>query len=68
VTQQEVASGKASGAFRAFEGLLLGVGAFVTLKVLQACERALACLTDMWSRLVGLRSGLRFSTWRLRAS
>lgn len=68
VAQQEVASGEASGAFRAFEGLLLGVGSFVTLKVLQACERALACLTDMWSRLVGLRSGLRFSTWRLRAS
>jgi len=68
MTQEEVAAGEASRAFRALEGLLFGVRPFVTLEVLQSCERALAGLADVRSRLVGLGSRLWFSTWRLRSN
>jgi hypothetical protein len=38
VPQQEVAAGKASCTFGAFEWLLLRVRTFVTLEMLESCE------------------------------
>jgi hypothetical protein len=71
VAEQKIAASEASGALRAFEGLLLGVGPFVSLEVFQSRERALTGPADVWSRFVGLwwRAQLRLSSSRgLRAT
>lgn len=54
VAQQQVSAGKASRALGALEGLLLGVGALVTLQMLETCEGPLAGGADMRSGLIGL--------------
>lgn len=60
VAQQEVAAGKTTCALGALERLLLGMRSLMAFQMLQACEGALASLTDMRPRLVGLgrRKGL----------
>lgn len=54
VAQQQVSAGKASAALGALEGLLLGVGALVTLQMLEAGEGALTGGADMRTGLIGL--------------
>lgn len=61
VTKQEVAPGKAPGAFGTFERLLLCVRPFMALEVLETGERARAGTADVGSRLVGLQDRLRRS-------
>jgi len=53
VAQKQISAGKAAGAFGAFKGLLLGVGAFVALQMLQTCERAAASGAYMGPRFLG---------------
>ena len=54
VPQEKVAAGEAPRALGAGEGLLLGVGSFMTLQMLQASEGSLAGSTYVGTRLIGL--------------
>lgn len=55
MAQKQVTPGEASLAVGALEGLLLGVGTFVPLQMLQTGKCALAGSANMWPRLVRLR-------------
>lgn len=55
VPQEKVAASEAPRTLGAGERLLLGVGSFVTLQMLQASEGPLAGSTYVGARLVGLR-------------
>lgn len=57
VSQQQIATGKASGAFWALKWLLLRVGTLVSLEMLESRKRTLAGSADMRARLVGLWRG-----------
>jgi hypothetical protein len=54
VPQQEVAAGEAPRTLGALEGLLLGVGALVTLQVLKSSKCSIAGPADVRPRFVGL--------------
>lgn len=54
VTQQHIATGEASIAFRTLEGFLLGVGALVSLEMFQSGERPLAGAANVRARLIRL--------------
>lgn len=64
VAEEEIASGEAPRAFRAFEGLLLGVGSLVAFEMLEAREGSLARTANVWPRLVRLRG--REDLWSSR--
>lgn len=54
VSEKEVATGETSCAFGAIKGFFFGVGALMSLQVLETSECTLARLAGMRARLVGL--------------
>lgn len=54
VAEQQISASEAACAFGTLEWFLLCVGSFMSLQMLQSCERPHASGADMWARFVCL--------------